>query len=157
MEALRTLATELGFRDPVTVGASGNLLYGSRATAKADEAKLARALVKRMGKGVVVVRSLAEMDGLTKNDAFAGADDKVPDKWRFVALLAAPSSKPLPPVPADGAIRILGRTSREVFYTMSAPSSAAIGMSALLERALGTPVTVRNWNVVRDLAKRLSG
>jgi uncharacterized protein (DUF1697 family) len=156
MEDLRKLAGQLGFRQAVTVGASGNLLYDSGATTKADEEKLSRALVKRMGKGVVVVRDGAEMGALTKTDRFAKADERIPDKWRFVALLAEPSGKPLPPLPSDGPIKMLGRTSREVFYTMSEPASVAINMARLLERALGTPVTVRNWNVVRDIAKRMS-
>jgi len=156
MEDLRKLGGKLGFQGAVTVGASGNLLYHSGVTSNVDEERLTQALVDRMGKGVVMVRDAAEMEALTKVDRFENADKDVPDKWRFIAFLAESNRKTLPPMPPEGPIKILGRTSREVFYTMSEPTSAAINMARVLERALGTPVTVRNWNVVRDIAKRLS-
>lgn len=156
MEDLRNLAGDVGLKGAVTVGASGNLIYESTSTAKADETRLAKTLVKRMGKGVVVVRDRAEMAALTRTNRFANADPKIPDKWRFVAFLAGPTAKPLPRVTPHGPIQIVGRTPREVFYTMAAPSSAAINMAHVLERALGIPTTVRNWNVVRDIAARLN-
>jgi uncharacterized protein (DUF1697 family) len=155
MAALRRLARAAGFHDVTTVGASGNVLYSSARTPSADARRLAALLVRRMKTATVVVRTASQMARLVRTAPFVQKDAEVPDKWRFVALLEHPSDAPLPPLPVGSPVRFAGRAPREIFYSMSEPTGHAIAMVSRLERALGTSSTVRNWNVVRDLASRL--
>lgn len=155
MDVLREVAAGAGFADVVSVGASGNLLYASRRLPGSDEKALMKALEEHLPKALVIVRSADEMHALVAKDRFAKAPTTIPDKWRFVAFLSTPSKAALPDLPA-GPLTIVGRTDSEVFYTMSEPASVALAMASRLDRALGSKVTVRNWNVVRDLARRLT-
>jgi uncharacterized protein (DUF1697 family) len=155
MDVLRKVAAKAGLHDPATIGASGNLLYSSTRPLAADADALVAGLDRHVEGVVVVVRDAGHMRKLAKVDRFAKADKAIPDKWRFVAFLAAPSKAKLPVPPEGSGLTILGRTADEVFYAMSDPTPAASAMVGRLDRALGTPVTVRNWNVVRDVAERL--
>lgn len=155
MEELRRLAVASGFRDVATLGASGNVLYSSSRTPAADAARLTKFLVERMRRGTVVVRDAADMTAIVRTAPFVKPDALVPDKWRFVAFLETPSESSLPSLPEGSPITFAGRSPREVFYTMSEPTSHAIAMAGRLERALGTSLTVRNWNVVRTITQKL--
>ncbi|MGQ0535260.1 MAG: DUF1697 domain-containing protein [Methanobacteriota archaeon] len=151
MADLRRLAARLGFRDVETLGASGNLLYTSRASPTADAAKLGAALDEEISRPVVVVRTPEELASLVAADPFAATPPAVPTKWRFVAFLAKPNRKPLPPVPDDVPVELAARRMREVAYAIARPDLKAIAWPQRIERALGAPVTVRNWNVVCEI------
>lgn len=156
MEELRRLAEAAGLRDVTTLGASGNVLFTSRRTAKTDAQRFAKLLIERMGKGTVVVRDANEMANIVQNAPFVKPDATVPDKWRFIAFLEKPSKAALPDLPGGSPVRYAGRTAREIFYTMAEPTSHAIAMAGRIERSLGTSLTVRNWNVVRQIAALLN-
>ncbi len=156
MDELRRLAAAAGFRDVTTLGASGNVLYSSTRSAVVDAKRLADLVAARLGKTTIVVRDLTEMGNIVRTAPFVVPDARVPDKWRFVALLERPSTAALPDLPLESPVAFAGRSSREVFYTMWEPTSQAIAMVARLERSLGTSLTVRNWNVVRTIAEKLN-
>lgn len=156
MHELRRLAVAAGFRDVTTFGGSGNVLYSSSRAPAVDAKRLTEVIVKRMRRGTIVVRDATEMAEIVRTAPFVKPDALVPDKWRFVALLEKQSESALPDLPAGSPVRFAGRAPREVFYTMSEPTSHAIAMAGRLERSLGTSLTVRNWNVVRTIAAKLN-
>jgi uncharacterized protein (DUF1697 family) len=158
MERLRSLAGELGWRDAATLGASGNVLYTASTAAEAvDAARLAAALSLEMGRAAtVIVRSRADLEALLRAEPFAGADAAIPPKWWFVGFLAEPSDRPLPEIPDGSPLAYAGRLPREVCWTMAGPDRRAIDLPKRIEKALGLPMTVRNWNVVNRLARRLA-
>lgn len=159
MADLRLLATRLGLRDVSTLGASGNLLYASLQPAAVDQEALEVALARRLGRATVVLRDPRQMADLVRHSPFARpgpALRRVPEKWRFVALLRQESRKALPALPPGVPLAFAGRTRREVFYAMREPTWAAVAMADRLDRALGSPVTVRNWAVVQEVVRRLA-
>lgn len=155
MDELRRLAVRVGFRGVRTIGASGNVLYSSAGTPENDARRLTKLLEERFESCTVVVREASAMRTLVRTSPFIEPDPVVPDKWRFVALLERASRLALPELPVPSPIRFAGRSAREVFYTMREPTGQALAMAGRLERALGTSLTVRNWNVVRAITKEL--
>lgn len=157
MERLRAIAAELGWKDVATLGASGNLLYtAGKGTPAADARKLAAALEKELGKvPTVIVRSHAELVAIVKAKPFAKVDTKVPPKWWFVGLLAEPSKKALPEIAPESPLLYAKRLPLAVCWTMSEPHIRALDHPKRIEKALGIPMTVRNWNVVNQIVERL--
>ncbi len=151
MVDLRAAAVAVGFSEVTTHGASGNLLYASGNAAEHDAGLLREALASVMAKPpVVVVRSVEALQNLVDLDPFVGAPDGVPGKWRFVAFLESPTKAPLPPIPAGMGYAM--QREGEVCFWMAEPHREAIDFPKHLGRAMGTMVTVRNWNVVQALA-----
>lgn len=158
MERLRGIVAGLGWRDVSTLGASGNVLYtAGRKAAATDAAQLADAVAREMGRpATVIVRSHADLEAVIKAEPFANADAKVPTKWWFVGFLADESKGKLPEIPSGAPLAYAGRLPREVCWTVSAPHLRAIDLPKRIEKALGSPMTVRNWNVVNQIAIRLA-
>lgn len=158
MERLRGIGEGLGWRDISTLGASGNLLYSAgRSQVATDAARLAKALAHEMGKpATVIVRSRADLQAVIRAEPFADADSTIPTRWWFVGLLAAASKGAVPPIPGGAPLAYAGRLPREVCWTMSTPDRRAIDLPKRSERTLGVPMTVRNWNVVNQIAERLA-
>lgn len=158
MDRLRDIAKELGWMDVATLGASGNLLYtAGRAKPETDAATLSSAVAADMGRSAtVIVRSHADLDAILQAKPFAKAPPGIPPKWWFVGLLSEPCKDALPDVPVGAPLVYAGRLPREVCWTMSTPDRRAIDFPKRIEKTLGLPMTVRNWNVVSELAERLA-
>lgn len=93
MEELRALAEGLGFENPRTYIASGNLLFESKLSAAKVRAKLEAALDAHVGKPVgVVMRTAAEVRAVLDANPFPDAppnrvlvtllNDALPDDWQ---------------------------------------------------------------------------
>lgn len=158
MERLRAIVARLGWKDVSTLGASGNVLYtAGRKTAATDAAQLADAVAREMGRpATVIVRSHADLKAVIDAEPFANTDTTAPTKWWFVGFLADKSKGALPEIPGGAPISYAGRLPREVCWTMSAPHLRAIDFPKRIEKALGLPMTVRNWNVANRIAGRLA-
>lgn len=158
MARLRALAEGLGWEDVATLGASGNVLYtAGRKRPATDAAELSAALARELGRPpAVIVRSGADLDALREAQPFARADRAVPTKWWFVGFLAEAARGPLPEVPEGAPLAYAKRLPREVCWTMAAPHLRAIDLPKRIEKTLEVPMTVRNWNVVGQVAERLA-
>lgn len=76
MEALREVATAAGFRDPRTIGASGNLIIETRGrpSLASIEAKLEAGFTRTFGKEIpIIVRPADAVRALPSRDPFRGA------------------------------------------------------------------------------------
>src|SRR5688572_16453769 len=71
MEDLRAICTRLGFSNPRTYIASGNLVVGSKLSPAAAKSKLEKALHTKLGKPCrVIIRDLAELEATERANPF---------------------------------------------------------------------------------------
>ena len=163
MSALRDRLTALGHADVRTALQSGNVVM--RTTGKGGptlESELEAALLDGLGLGTdVVVRSAAEWAAVVAGNPFP--DEATGDPSHLVALLAKRS----PGAAAVAALRaavtrargreVVGVHGTQVYMTYPDGIGDSRVTPTLIERALGTPVTGRNWNTVLRLAAMAVG
>jgi uncharacterized protein (DUF1697 family) len=112
MEDLRAICTRLGFKDPRTYIASGNVVLGSKLTPAATKAKLEKALHAKLGKPCrVIIRDLAELEATERANPFPDAE---PSKLLVLFLDEAPDKSLLKDVKTPGGER-LALKGRELF------------------------------------------
>lgn len=154
MADLRDLATGLGCRDVQSYIQSGNLVLASARTARALETALERALEERFGFAVpVVVRGAAPWRRYAAGSPFRDAERDRPH------LLHLGLSKRPPRRGAAEALRAYAKAGERieivgdaiwVDYRDGAARSKVT--PAVLDRLVGSPVTMRNWRTVQTLA-----
>ena len=149
------LATQLKHLDVVNVGAAGTFVIRK----SVPQATLRSEIKRRLPFEVdVMICSGSEVLRLTALAPFAGQTTR-PDIIHFVSVLAKrrqPSS-PIPlDIPADGkwCVRVLGQQNRFV-YGVYRREMKAIRYLSDLEKVFGGPVTTRNWNTIRAIARIL--
>ncbi len=160
MEALSALLTQLGFRGVRTLLQSGNVVFeaGSQG-AEALERQLERAVETKLGvRTDVLVRSSSEWDSIIARNPFPNQAREEPSRLVVTALKEPPQ---------DTGWRALRTAIRGPEVTAGAGREAYIvypngqGRSKLtinvIERALGTRGTSRNWNTVLRVREALGG
>jgi uncharacterized protein (DUF1697 family) len=155
MADLKALCEGIGFRDVRTLLQSGNVVFTATETDKAVAKKLADAIEKNHGfRPAIAVRTAAEIAAAVKGNPFQ-AETKADPRYVVVGFLADPPT-------AGAAARIAAvegaagerlKLSGHVLYVHYPEGQGRSKVTnAVLERALGVPVTVRNWNTVTKLA-----
>jgi uncharacterized protein (DUF1697 family) len=160
MEALRKHFTRLGFTNVETFIASGNVLFDAPGSKALDlEEQIAMELERQLGYPVATfIRSPAELASVVEREPFTPAAFDFTKHSLYIGFLGA---KPKPETvrsvvalktPVDE-FHIHGKElywgCRAARWTDSAVSGGA------LERAIGTPMTMRNVTTVRKLAAKL--
>ena len=160
MDALRKHFTRLGFGNVETFIASGNVLFDAPGAKPRDlEDRIAMELERVLGYPVATfVRSPGELASVVRHQAFpAGAFDFAKNALYVGFLGLRPS--------ADIARRVLALNSsvdefhihgRELYWGCRTSFSESVVSGGALERALGSPMTMRNITTVRKLAAKLS-
>lgn len=159
MADLKALAGELGFENPRTLLASGNLVFSAPGVAEAVEARLEAALADRFGfKCPVMLRSAAEWDAVIAANPFPDAARDGPGHLVVTAFKA--------PVPAEAIERLRaviagpetveGR-GRELYFVFPDGIGKSTLTPALIDRALKVRGTGRNWNTTLKLAALAAG
>ena len=146
MNELKRLAEELGFEEPRTYIASGNLIFSSGLSEDAVRKKLAASLASHLGKPVpVMVRTAAEMAAVVEGNPFKDA----PRKRVLATFLNEPP-------PGDALDRVRGHDGerlalgkREIYVDYC---GTLLGRSKLVIPAAATG-TARNMNTVAKLAE----
>jgi len=158
MRDLQALATDLGLQGARTLLQSGNLVFGAgRLPAARLEATLEREAAKRLALSTdFFVRTASEWRAIVAANPFPAEAEADPAHLVLVCLKSAP------PRGAGTALQkaIAGREvarvhGREAYITYP----DGIGTSKLtikvIERALGTSGTARNWNTVLKIGALL--
>lgn len=154
MAELRKLCTELGFENPETYIASGNLLIDAEGTADTVRETLESAISARFGFAVdVIARAGADWAAYRDANPFAG-DPAILPKMLHLAL----SRDPLKPGTAE-ALReraLFGERIEEAGGALWIDfGESGVGPSKLtpsfIDKMAGSPVTARNWNTVLKL------
>jgi len=160
MDALRALYVSLGLQNPQTCIQSGNVVF------RVDGRSLPL-LAKRIEEGIerrfgfrpaVIVRTSSEMRRVIARNPFAARRDLDPSKVLVTFLATNPGKEArdkLLGIKTDPEeLRIEGRELYIYFPNGMGQSK----LPALIEKALRTPGTGRNWNTVRkllEIAERL--
>jgi uncharacterized protein (DUF1697 family) len=159
MAELRTLATELGWQQVETYIQSGNLVFVSSGSSAASEEALEKAIAAHFGFRVeVIVRSAAAWQGYAVGTPFPDAQAARPNR-----LLLGLSKHPPKPEAAERlrAYAKAGERLQVVGDALWIDFADGIGPSklspAVLDRAVGSTVTARNWRTVQTLAQLLDG
>ena len=158
MAELRELGTELGLEDVATYIQSGNLLFSAKGKPAALEAQLEQAIEKKFGLKVpAIVRTAAQWSVYPNSVAFAAAARDEPNRLMLILAKAAPAAG------AESAIQaraVAGeKVKREgdalwIHYPQGAGKSKLT--PSLIDRAIGSPATSRNYNTVLKLEEMLS-
>lgn len=160
MADLRTFLSELGLSNPQTLLQSGNLVFGSDRTPADLEAWLEAEARKRLGLDTaVIVRSAAEWQALIGDNPFTAEAAADPShllayllKHKVGSVEGRKLAQEIDRLKGPEKVHVAGRHAYLVY-------PAGIGNSKLtpivIERALGTTGTGRNWNTVLKIAALL--
>ena len=154
MERLRTLLSEKGFDDVVTLLQSGNIVFRSpeRDTARL-EARLEDWVAKEFGIATTCfVRSEKEWRGIVARNPFPKEANEAPNHLVVLALKAEPSPTSWTTLAASipGRERVQG-AGRHAYIVYTDGIGRSRLTNAFLEKHLGSSSTARNWNTVRKL------
>lgn len=157
MADLRGVAEKLGFERVATFIQSGNLVFSSDLKPAAAEAALETAIERRFRFPVeVVVRTEAQWRKYTAGSPFADAETERP------RLLLLGLSKQRPKAGAAEALRKVAAAGERIEIRGDGiwiDYQVGIGTSkltpAILDRAVGSTVTARNWNTLQKLAEMI--
>jgi uncharacterized protein (DUF1697 family) len=157
MTDLRDLAANLGFGNPRTLLQSGNLVFDARAAASALEKKLEGATLDRFGfETKVVVRSADDWAGIVDRNPFATEAQRDPGRLIVLFLRTAPPKSAEQTLKKAIVGREVGRViGREAYVYYPDGSGQSKLILPVIEKALGTPGTGRNWNTTLKIAHAL--
>ena len=160
MAGLRALLAELGFADPRSLLQSGNLLFRTAAQPTVRlEQQLEVAAKKRLGLETdFFVRTAEDWRGLVARNPFR--DEARRDPGHLVAVLLRDAPRPENVAALQAAIKgreIVRGGGRHLYAVYPDGMGRSRLTNALIEMALGTRATARNWNTVLKLADLLVG
>lgn len=155
MAELRSLATGLGFGDVETFIQSGNLIFTTDLAPAAVESALERAIAKKFGFTVdVVVRTAEQWRSYAAGSPFTDAAAERPNMLHLGLAKAAvrPGAREALAKYAQAGERV--HAAGDCLWIDYA---ASVGRSKLsptvLDRAVGSTVTARNWRTVQKLSE----
>lgn len=158
MEQLRGLFEELGHSEVTTYIASGNVLFASHEsdTGRLEDAIEAR-LAGALGYGVATfVRADEQVRRIAATEPFPSLVPRDGDTLH-IAFLGPPAGADA--IRATAALAndddLLHLDERELYWLRRGRFADATITAAMLERALGGPITLRNANTVRKIAAKL--
>ncbi len=157
MARLREICTGLGWSEVETYVNSGNVVFEASGKAAALEAALETALEGAFGFApAVIVRSATQVKALAAANPFPEVSKTEPNRV-LVGL-----SKDKPKAGAAEAIRAkaaAGETVAEAGGALWFHYPKGVGLSkltpALIDRAVGSPLTARNWRTMLKLREML--
>jgi uncharacterized protein (DUF1697 family) len=157
MHTLRECFTTLGFSDVTTFIASGNVIFTTDANNEAKlEDRITSHLEGELGYEVVTyLRSDAELHELANRKVFRNQRTR-PNDTMYVGFLLKPASAATRRAVAalsndDDVFELHGR---DLYWLRHGLFSEATVSLAALNKALGTPTTIRNITTVRKLAAK---
>ena len=155
MDALRALYESLGLRDAQTYVQSGNVVFKTQAR---DLALISKEIEDGIERGFgfrpsVIVRTSSELRDVIARNPFAKRDGIEPSKLLVTFLAGDPepeaSAKLLGIKVGPEELRIDGRE----LYIHFPDGMGRSKLWPLIEKALKTPCTGRNWNTVTKLVE----
>ena len=154
MSDLRDLVTGLGMQDAQSLLQSGNLVFRSDAptTAKLEEL-LQEAAAKRLGlKTDFFVRSVRDWKAIVAANPFPAEAKRDPSHLLVMFLKEAPARAAVTALQqAISGREVVRARGREAYITYPDGIGRSRLTTSLIEKALGTRGTGRNWNTVVKL------
>jgi uncharacterized protein (DUF1697 family) len=159
MADLRSLCTELGWADVRTYIQSGNLVFSASGAAAKLESQLEHAIEDRFALSIAtVVRSATVWPGYIKGNPYTAACESEPNHVMLALSKAAPKRDALEKLVerAAGGERI-SRVGDVLWLHFKSGVAKTKLTPALLDRLVGSPVTMRNWRTVLTLNELAAG
>ena len=159
MADLRAMLEKIGFEDPRTLVVSGNVVFrSSSSSADKIEKLLEAASTKHLGVTTdYFVRSAAEWQAIIAANPFAAEAKSDPGRMVMMCLREAPSPAAVKALQAAikgrEIVRAKGKHAYFVYPDGQGRSKLTI---QVIEKALGTRGTARNWNTVLKLGELAS-
>ena len=154
MADLRALLARLGFLDPQSLLQSGNLVFRSATKSTASLERLLEVeTAQRLGlETAFFVRTAEQWPAILARNPFPSEAKRDPGHLHVMFLKATPEAKRVKALQAAISGRELVR-SRGPYLYVTYPDGAGRSRltNAVIEKALGTRGTARNWNTVRKL------
>lgn len=154
MADLRAAAEKAGYANARTYANSGNLVLEGKGTAEAVAKDVEALLAKRFGVDVpVIVRTAAQWKAYRANPFPKGEP-------AYVQLGLTKSAPDKACVAAIAERATLGEVAKVAGDAVWIHFPQGVGKSkltpAFLDKAAGSPLTLRNWNTVQELARLAS-
>jgi uncharacterized protein (DUF1697 family) len=158
MSALCSLCNEIGYGNVQSYIQSGNLVFSAAGSQPAFEAELEAGIERRFGLSIpVVVRAAVDWRSYVQNNPFPEASSAEPNR----VMLAL--SKRLPRLNAAHDLCERATNGERVIQAGDAlliHFPGGVGKSkltpSLLDRVVGSPVTMRNWRTVVELGEMVT-
>jgi uncharacterized protein (DUF1697 family) len=156
MAALRSALATAGFADVRTHLQSGNVVFSAHGGSAADHAASVGACIEReFGFKVdVLVLLCADVARIAASNPFLAENPRVDEGWLHVAFLLEPLEAEVfaaCQLPADEGERAL--LGDGAVYLLLPHGVGRSKLAAGVGRALGTPMTARNWRTVTALSE----
>jgi uncharacterized protein (DUF1697 family) len=157
MAELRTLCGGLGWSDVATYIQSGNLVFAAPGTPAAIEDALEKAIEREFGLVVpVIVRSRAEWASYPGLNPFPQAAKDEPAKLHLLLSKRPPASDAAKTIQARaGAGERVRQAGDALWFHYPEGAGTSKLTPSLIDRALGSPGTARNFNTVLKLKDML--
>jgi uncharacterized protein (DUF1697 family) len=155
MSELKALCASIPLANVSTFIASGNVIFDSAKPREQVERVIERKLEAALGYKVsTMARSRDELAAIVER-VDAGALDL--HGTLYVGLLkdAPPAAAAKAVVAMSNPVDVLSIDGAELFWQCRASFSESTIVAARVEKTLGRPMTVRNYNTVRKLAARV--
>lgn len=153
MSDLRALCAKIGYGDVQTYIQSGNLVFSTSARPLAAEIELEQAIMRRFHLQIsVIVRAATDWPAYVRGNPFPEASRLEPN----AVMLGLSKTSPKPEaLPALRTRCVSGERIAQVGDALWIHFAGGVGRSklspALLDRLVGSPVTMRNWRTVLRL------
>lgn len=150
MRGLVGILERMGCKDVRTYIQSGNAVFrtGKRQTGKFAEAIGSRIYKEHGFKPKVLLLSVAQLKTAIEKNPFSTADGQA---LHFMFLESSPKKPDLAALVAVKSPSEKFKLENKVFYLYAPDGVGRSKLVAKVERALGVPVTGRNWNTVSKL------
>jgi uncharacterized protein (DUF1697 family) len=153
MSDLRALSTQIGWSNVQTYIQSGNLIFSATGEPAALELELERAIQRKFGFQIsVIVRAAAHWPAYIKSNPFLDACEKEPHLVMLCFSKISPKADALKALHERAAN---GERVTRLDDTLWIHFPGGVARSKLspvfLDRAVGSPVTTRNWLTVQKL------
>ncbi len=158
MAELRALIESLGFTGASTIVQSGNAVFrGAAASAPALEKRFEAAIAKSIGVTCeCVVRTEKEWPAIVKANPFPREAASDPARMVVVLLKTAPAPKSIATLRAAIKGReVVELKGRELYAVYPDGQGTSKFTLPVIERALGTTGTARNWNTIVKVGELL--
>lgn len=155
MAELRALCADIGWREVRTYIQSGNVVYAADRGPDDHERELTAAIARRFGLEVpVIVRTAEAWARYTASNPYPKASRIEPNLVMLTVCGASPAEDAedhLLSRAADG--ERIARIGDALWIHYAGGSGRSKLSPAVLDRAVGSPVTTRNWRTVLKLAE----
>lgn len=156
MSELRELVSGIGFRDVKTYIQSGNLIFRSAHSEKKASAALESAIAEHFGFNVeVVVVPAKKWLNYAKASPFPDAEEERPKTLLLGVSKSGPNKDALETIMGYAVSERAKVSGKALWIDFVNGSGRSKIRPAVLQRALGSSATTRNWRTVQKLAEMI--